>query len=237
MTASAFDEHASKYDVWFLANQTVLANEVALVAQMLEDGGRILSVGCGTGLFEMLLRRDHGIAVDFGIEPSEPMAAIARKRGMEVRIGTAEATDYGNEEYDTVLFNGTPSYIDNLKAAFRRAYRALRPGGAIVVADVPKESSYAMLYMLGVQLGDWSHPLLEGTKPSRVYPMEFARSARWRTTREKAALLRACGFERLTYAQTLTHHPLYSNEVAERPVEGYSRGDYVAIRALKVAQP
>ncbi len=233
MTTSAFDEHASEYDAWFLDNQTVLANEVALIARMLKGAGRVLSVGCGSGLFEMLLRRDHGIAVDFGIEPSEPMAAIARKRGMQVGIGTAEAADYGDEAYDTVLFNGTPSYIADLEAAFRKAHRALRRGGAVVVADVPKESSYAMLYMLGAQLGGWSHPLLEGIKPSNVYPMEFAKSARWRTTREKAALLEATGFERLTYAQTLTHHPLYSNEVAEEPVEGYERGDYVAIRAEK----
>lgn len=233
MTESAFDEHASEYDAWFLDNRTVLGNEVALIARMLQAPGRALSVGCGSGLFELLLRRDYGLAVDFGIEPSEAMAEIARKRGMQVRIGTAEGTDYGDEEYETVLFNGTASYIDDLEAAFRRAHRALRPGGAVVVADVPKESSYAMLYMLGAQLGDWSNGLLDGIKPGRVYPLEFARTARWRTTGEKAALLVATGFERLSYAQTLTHHPLYSNEVAEEPVEGYSRGDYVAIRAQR----
>jgi SAM-dependent methyltransferase len=233
MTTDAFDEHAAEYDAWFLQNRIVLANEVALIARMLRQAGRVLSVGCGSGLFEMLLRRDHGIAVDFGIEPSEPMAAIARKRGMQVRIGTAETADYGDGEYDTILFNGTPSYIGDLDAAFRRAHRALRQGGAVVVADVPKESSYALLYMLGAQLGGWSHTLLEGVKPSAVYPMEFARVARWRTTREKVELLETAGFARLTYAQTLTHHPLYSNEVREDPVEGHTRGDYVAIRAEK----
>ncbi len=233
MTTTAFDEHASEYDAWFFANQTVLANEVALIAHMLRDAGRVLSIGCGTGLFEMLLRRDHGIVVEFGIEPSEGMAAIARKRGMQVRIGTAEDTDYGEAEYDTILFNGTPSYIADLEAALRRAHRALRHGGSVVVADVPKESSYAMLYMLGAQLGGWSHPLVADIKPTNVYPMEFARSARWRTTREKVSALLATGFERVTYAQTLTHHPLYSNDVDEAPVEGYGRGDYVAIRAEK----
>jgi SAM-dependent methyltransferase len=233
MTTDAFDEHAAEYDAWFLQNRIVLANEVALIARMLKPAGRVLSVGCGSGLFEMILRRDHAIAVDFGIEPSEAMAAIARKRGLQVRIGTAETADYGDGEYDTLLFNGTPSYIGDLEAAFRRAHRALRRGGAVVVADVPKESSYAMLYMLGAQLGGWAHPMLEGIKPGNVYPMEFARSARWRTTREKIALLESTGFARLTFAQTLTHHPLYSNEALEEPVEGYTRGDYVAIRAEK----
>jgi SAM-dependent methyltransferase len=233
VASDAFDEHAAEYDAWFLQNRVVLANEVALVARMLRPAGRVLSVGCGSGLFELLLRRDHGVAVEFGIEPSEAMAAIARKRGMQVRIGTAEGAEYGEAEYDTVLFNGTPSYIGDLEQAFRRANRALRPGGAIVVVDVPKESSYALLYMLGAQLGGWNHPLLEGVKPANVYPMEFARAARWRTTAEKAALLEATGFQRLSYAQTLTHHPLSSNEVLEEPVEGHTRGDYVAIRAVK----
>ena len=91
-----------------------------------------------------------------------------------------------------------------------------------------------MLYMLGAQLGGWSHPLLDGIKPRIVYPIEFARSARWRTTREKVTVLLATGFGRITYAQTLTQHPVYSNDVDEEPEEGYSRGDYVAIHAEKL---
>jgi hypothetical protein len=34
------------------------------------------------------------------------MAEIARKRGMDVIVGTGEVTDYGIEQFDTVLFNG-----------------------------------------------------------------------------------------------------------------------------------
>lgn len=234
MSNDAFDEHANEYDTWFLDNQQVLASEVALIARMLSPNpGRVLSVGCGSGLFEMLLRR-QGIAVDFGIEPAEAMAAVARKRGMQVRPGTAEEADFGRAEYDTVLFNGTPSYIRDLARAFRKAHAALRPGGHVVVADVPKESSYALLYVLGSQLGDWSHPLLEGVRPRHVYPLQFARAARWRTTPEKLSLLEVAGFGRFELAQTLTRHPVYSDEKLEEPVEGYDRGDYVAIRAERL---
>ena len=45
--------------------------------------------------------------------------------------------------------------------------------------------------------------------------------------------LAAAGFGGLEYAQTLTRHPKFSNDVVERPVEGFDRGDYVAIRATK----
>ena len=110
-----FDEYASAYDAWFLDNRNVLYSEVNLVAATLRDAGRVLSVGCGSGLFESILRKEYGITVTDGIEPSVGMAEIARKRGMNVTIATAEEADFGHGDYDTLLFNGTPSYIGDLE--------------------------------------------------------------------------------------------------------------------------
>ena len=81
-----FDEYASQYDAWFLENRNVLYSEVNLVASVLKDAGRILSVGCGSGLFEKILREERGIDIRDGIEPSPAMAEIARKRGVSVTI-------------------------------------------------------------------------------------------------------------------------------------------------------
>ncbi len=52
---NGFDEYASAYDAWFLDNRNVLYSEANLVARTLRDAGRILSVGCGSGLFEKKL--------------------------------------------------------------------------------------------------------------------------------------------------------------------------------------
>ena len=98
-----FDQYASQYDAWFLENRNVLYSEVNLVASVLRDAGRILSVGCGSGLFEKILREERDIDIRDGIEPSEAMAEIARKRGMTVTISTAEDADFGNSDYDTIL--------------------------------------------------------------------------------------------------------------------------------------
>ena len=117
-----FDEYASAYDAWFLENRNVLYSEVNLVASTLRDAGRILSVGCGSGLFEKILREEYDIRITDGIEPSTGMADIARKRGLEVTVATAEEADFGRERYDTLLFNGTPSYIGDLEG-LRRAAR------------------------------------------------------------------------------------------------------------------
>jgi len=233
MGNSNFDEHASAYDAWFFENKNLLNTEVKLVAHFLKDAGDVFSVGCGSGLFESILDKDFGISIKNGLEPSEGMAAIATKRGLNVEITTAEEIDLGVEKYDTILFNGTPSYITDLQATFDKSHKALRPGGKIIVIDVPKEGSYATLYNLAKALDTWEHPLLEGVHPRDPYPIELVRVANWRTTTEKIEMLENANFKDLQFAQTLTKHPLYSNNVEEDPIEGYDCGDYVAICAIK----
>jgi hypothetical protein len=139
----------------------------------------------------------------------------------------------GTETYDTIMFNGTPSYISDLEAAFEKAYYGLKKGGKIVVIDVPKEGSFALLYNLAKTVGSWDDELFKGVRPPSVYPIEFVKDANWRTTGEKVELLKKVGFGHLEYAQTLTRHPLYANESYEEPQDGYEKGDYVAIRATK----
>lgn len=233
MRKEPFDEYAEKYDSWFLQNRNVLDSEVLLLKYFLDNPGKVLSVGCGSGLFEHLLRTEHNIDIRYGVEPSEGMASIAEKRGMMVKSGIAEELPYDEEEFDTVLLNGTPSYIKNLSKAFDEAYRVVKSKGHIVVADVPAESSYGLLYRLACEFDSWEDPYLKKIAPQHPYPIEFARAANWRTTEEKTDLLRNAGFVDLEYAQTLTYHSKYSNEFVEEPVQGFTRGDYVAIRARK----
>lgn len=233
MGYQAFDQYASEYDAWFMDNENVLETELRLVASTLKDSGKILSIGCGSGLFEKLLADRFGIRVAYGIEPAQGMADIARKRGFEVEINTAEEADYGEEVYDTVLFNGCPCYMQDLHLALDKAMRALKPGGKVVVIDVPKESPYGLIYNLALAVGTWDHPLLEGCKPKDPYPIELVKQAAWRTTQEKAEILKDCGFRDLKYSQTLTLDPHYSYTTVEDPIEGYDRGSYVAIIGLK----
>jgi SAM-dependent methyltransferase len=231
MDPVAFDEHAERYDAWFVKNSNVLASEVLLIRRFLSDAGRILSVGCGSGLFELLLRRDHGIRIERGVEPSEAMAAIARARGMEVSIAHAEEIPFGDDSFDTVLMNGIAAYLDSLAPALGEARRVLVPGGAIVIGDVPATSSYGMLYRMAGLIGTWDDPSLRRLAPADPYPVEFVGAARWRTTGEIAEALTAAGFGDFEYAQTLTTHARFSNDAVEEPSAGFSRGGYVAVRA------
>lgn len=230
-----FDHYANEYDAWFMDNTNLLMSEAKLVAHFLKGAQNILSVGCGSGLFESILKKEFNITIEKGIEPSDGMAAIARKRGVEVAISTAETYDFGTEQYDYILFNGTPSYINDLESVLQKVYQALKPNGKIILIDVPKESGYGTLYNLAKTVGAWEHSLVCDVHPAGPYPIEFVKVANWRTTKEKIQLLKKTGFTQLKFAQTLTKHPLYSNDTLEEPIEGYDAGDYVAICALKTS--
>lgn len=232
--ATSFDEYAGAYDKWFIENPNVLASEVALVAETLKGAPKpILSVGCGSGLFEDIMRKEYGIDVTDGVEPSTGMAEIARKRRMNVVIATGEEYDYPAGKYGTVIFNGSPSYITDLRGIVAKVHAALPEGGRIILVDVPKESTYGIMYNLAKALGTWEHPLLDGVYPPNPYPIEFVNVANWRTTAEKVRFLEEAGFKNIRFMQTLTTHPLYSDLKSEQPVEGYDRGDYVAVIAEK----
>ena len=230
---AAFDEHASAYDSWFFDNQNLLSSELKLVAHFLDKESNILSIGCGSGLFESLLAKDYDIHIKYGIEPSTDMAAIAEKRGMQVDISPAETCDIEANKFDIILFNGSVSYISDLDVCIKKAFDALKTGGKLILIDVPKESGFASLYNLASSLNTWEHPLLEHISPADPYPIELVKSANWRTSDEKIALMKNNGFVDFVYAQTLLTHPMYANDKIQEVIEGYDRGDYVAICAYK----
>ena len=231
--SNSFDEHASKYDAWFMDNTNVLLSEARLVAQTLAGSESILSVGCGSGLFEKILRDDFGINITDGIEPALGMAEIARKRGMNVIVTTAEDADFGAGRYDTLLFNGSPSYISDLQPIVEKAFDNLPEGGRLILIDVPKESGYGMMYNLAKATGSWDHPLLKGVAPANPYPIELVNAANWRTSAEKIEAMKSAGFKNIEAWQTLTTHPLMSDIEAEYPSKGADKGDYVAIIGYK----
>lgn len=235
MTAdrTGFDLFANAYDAWFAENQPLLESEVRLLAHVWPEPkpARVLSIGCGTGLFEAVLKRDFGITVTDGIEPAEAMAEIARSRGLKVSIGSAEDGEFGDEAFDMLMFNGSTSYVKDLPGVFARAWKALRPGGHLLVVDVPRESGFGVLYCLAAQLGAWEHPLMAGVAPRSPYPMPFVVSATWHTTAERVEAMEAAGFMVQRTAQTLTTHPVRAGEVVEMPRDGHESGDYVAILA------
>lgn len=227
-----FDGYADKYDEWFMVNDNLFTSELRLFKKVLGDiiGKKLLSVGCGSGLFESYIDSSN---IE-GIEPSEDMGRIAEKRGVNViKYGLIEDVDLPDEKYDIIYFNGSSSYMENLKPVYEKCLKALKKDGKLILLDVPKESAFGFMYLLGKSLNTYDHEYLEGAMPALPYPLALAASGVWHSTEEKIGVLRDLGVKEFTFYQTLVKNPLYTNEEPEEVIEGYKSGGYVAIIAGK----
>ena len=232
MEKQKFDGYADKYDEWFMKNENLFTSELRLFKKVLGDisGKTLLSVGCGSGLFESYIENSN---IE-GIEPSEDMAEIARKRGINViKIGLIEDVELTDDKYDIIYFNGSSSYMEDLSPVYGKCLKALKENGKLILLDVPKESAFGFMYLLGKSLNTYDHEFLEGAMPELPYPLALATSGVWHTTEEKINVLKNLGINKFSYYQTLIKNPLYTNEEAEEVSEGYKSGGYVAIIAEK----
>ena len=119
-----FDGYAAQYDAWFMTNENLFQSELRLFQKALGDisGKRVLSVGCGSGLFECMIDCS-GIE---GIEPSRDMGASAQKRGVNViSFGAIEEAEREDNAYDVIYLNGSSSYLEDLAYAFNVCKKAL----------------------------------------------------------------------------------------------------------------
>ena len=227
-----FDGYAAQYDSWFMTNENLFNSELLLFKKALGDveNKRILSVGCGSGLFERLIDHDN---IE-GIEPSEDMAEIAVKRGINVIDRcTIEQSHLEENAYDIIYFNGSSSYISDLKEAYTLCQKALKQEGKLILLDVPKESAFGFMYLLAKAVGTFDHEYLNGVMPALPYPIELVNAGIWHSTEEKIHVLKELGYTGFEYYQTLLNNPMYTNDEVEEVVEGYTRGGYVAIIARK----
>lgn len=232
MEKQKFDGYADKYDEWFMKNENLFTSELRLFKKVLGDisGKTLLSVGCGSGLFESYIENSN---IE-GIEPSADMAEIARKRGINViKIGLIEDVELTDDKYDIIYFNGSSSYMEELSPVYGKCLKALKENGKLILLDVPKESAFGFMYLLGKSLNTYDHEFLEGAMPELPYPLALAASGVWHTTEEKINVLKNLGINKFSYYQTLIKNPLYTNEEAEEVSEGYKSGGYVAIIAEK----
>jgi len=231
-TKQKFDGYAAQYDEWFMKNDNLFTSELRLFKKALGDisGKKLLSVGCGSGLFESYI----DCSLVEGIEPSEDMGKIAEKRGVNIiKYGMIEDVNLPEAAYDIIYFNGSSSYMEDLAPVYEKSLRALKEGGKLILFDVPKESAFGFMYLLGKSLNTYNHEFLEGTMPQLPYPLALASSGVWHSTEEKINILKQLGVSNFTYYQTLLKNPLYTNEEPEEVVDGYKSGGYVAIIAEK----
>jgi len=103
-----------------------------LAAPHLERKQRILDVGCDVGFLLEAARKD-GFVELFGIEPTPPALATARKiPGCTVVSTFYEDTEYTDNSFDLITLIHVLDHLFNPNIVLKRAYGQLRPGGLIV---------------------------------------------------------------------------------------------------------
>jgi len=139
------------------------------------------------------------------------MAELARKRGIDVLEGVAEALPFADGSFDFAVMVTVVCFLDDVALAFREACRILKPNGTLIIGFIDRESELGRHY---------------SRKKKQI---KFYRDATFYSVNELEALLTEAGFTDFAYCQTL-----FPDETTNLIIkEGYGSGGFVVIRALK----
>ncbi|MDI3475697.1 MAG: hypothetical protein PWQ79_916 [Thermococcaceae archaeon] len=203
-----FEKHHDRYESWFERNRYAYLSELEAVKRLLPKEGKGAEIGVGTGRFAAPM------GIKLGVEPSKAMAEIARKRGIEVIEGTAESLPFEDNSMDYLLMVTTICFVDDPEKALKEAYRVLKPGGALIIGFVDRNSPIGKFY--------------EEHKDESV----FYKEARFFSTEELLELLKKVGFREFEIVQTLFHR-LDEIKSVEPVKPGHGEGSFVVIKAVK----
>ena len=203
-----FEKYTQRYEEWFEKHKYAYLSELNAIKSILPKFKKGLEVGVGTGRFAAPL------GIQYGIEPSEKMAEIARKRGIKVINGIAENLPFDDESFDLVLLVTTICFVDDVLKTLQEAYRVLKPDGYLIIGFIDKNSP----------LGEYYQKIKEKNP--------FYKEANFISTEELLKDLKKVGFKEFKIVQTI-FHKLEDIKDIEPVKEGYGEGSFVVIRAKK----
>ena len=190
MAQLEFDEATSKgLEALYRIGDAVRRRRLVRAALAAAPGERILDVGCGPGFYcaELLDEVGSGGSI-VGLDSSPTMLALAARRceGHEnVHFQEADATalPVADGDFDGAVCVQVLEYVPDVRAGLAELYRALRPGGRVVVWDV-----------------DWATVSWHSTEPERMERVLRAwdeHLAHPSLPRTLAPALRSVGFEQV----------------------------------------
>ena len=105
----------------------------------LPRGGRLLDIGCGTGLFVEKFIKTGGTAV--GLDISRKMISRAQWRcpTSDFIVGTGEKIPFSDNSFEAISSLLVFSYVKDPLSMLKESFRVLKPGGVISICTLGKK--------------------------------------------------------------------------------------------------
>ncbi len=121
-------------------NQTAACENMMerLLSLVRQRQGRVLDVGCGHGGSTQYLTRSYPPDQVHGVNISASQLEICRRRVPEAHfhLMPAERLEFPDASFDTVVSVEAAQHFRGRREFLKEAYRVLKPGGELVVADI-----------------------------------------------------------------------------------------------------
>lgn len=205
---SVFDIYKDEYEEWFEQNRFAYLSELELLRSVIPKSGYGLEIGVGTGIFA------DPLGIGFGIDPSNNMLQIAKKRSIKVVLAKGEYIPFRDEIFDYAAIIVTICFVDEPDLVLKESLRVIKNDGKIILGFIDKDSWLGRIYL------------------AKKHKSKFYKDAKFYSTKEIVELLKNNSFRDINIYQTIFDPPNTIKSI-QHYREGFGEGGFVVICGQK----